>query len=179
MVRPMCGERNPSALYRRVGCRADRKRGSVAVDNDERWHAGHAEHENWMHAPPTREQAVLTRARLLDQHPEQFDNRIYGVSTARCRGGSQRRSCKRRSNSATDWDLEQRGARSLLLEMPYMGKIQETRSVKATKAIIHAAFPEQDRWLPVAMDRDELRWATACISTNAPPSSCLRQSVRR
>ena len=30
-----------------------------------------------MHAPPTREQAVLTRARLLDQHPQQFDNRIY------------------------------------------------------------------------------------------------------
>jgi hypothetical protein len=43
--------------------------------------------------------------------------------------------------------------------MPYMGRIEETRSVKATRAIIHAAFPEQDRWLPIALDRDELRWA--------------------
>jgi hypothetical protein len=56
-------------------------------------------------------------------------------------------------------NLEQRGARVLLLEVPYMGRIEETRSVKATKAIIHAAFPEQDRWLPVALNRDELRWA--------------------
>lgn len=31
--------------------------------------------------------------------------------------------------------------------------------MKATRAIIHAAFPERDRWLLVAVDRNELRWA--------------------
>ena len=40
-----------------------------------------------------------------------------------------------------------------------MDRIEETRSVKVTRAIIHAAFPERDRWLPVAVERNELRWA--------------------
>jgi hypothetical protein len=40
-----------------------------------------------------------------------------------------------------------------------MGRIEEARSVRATRAIIHAAFPEPDRWLPLAVDRNELRWA--------------------
>jgi len=115
-----------------------------------------------MHAPPTREQAVLTRARLRDQHPHEFDNRIYvdrafeqldvDEATNAVRGNADR------IRQLTGL-LEQRGARVLLLEMPYMDRIEETRSVKATRAIIHAAFPEQDRWLPVAVDRNELRWA--------------------
>jgi hypothetical protein len=115
-----------------------------------------------MHAPPTREQAVLTRARLLDQHPEQFDNRIY-VDRAFRQLDAEEATSAVRANADRIRELigklEQRGARVLLLDMPYMGRIEETRSVKATRAIIHAAFPEQDRWLPVALDRDELRWA--------------------
>ena len=69
-------------------------------------------YENWMHAPPTREQAVLTRARLLDQHPQQFDNRIYvdrafkqldaDVPTSAARE-------KCRTNSATDWTARATG----------------------------------------------------------------------
>ena len=31
--------------------------------------------------------------------------------------------------------------------------------MKETRAIIHAVFPERDRWLPVAVERNELRWA--------------------
>ena len=119
-------------------------------------------YESWMHAPPTREQAVLTRARLLDLHPEQFDNRIY-VDRAFRRLDAEEATSAVRANAYRIRELigklEQRGARVLLLDMPYMGRIEETRSVKATRAIIHAAFPEQDRWLPVALDRDELRWA--------------------
>jgi hypothetical protein len=119
-------------------------------------------YENWMHAPPTREQAVLTRARLLDQHPQQFDNRIY-VDRAFQQLDADEPTGAARANADRIRQLtgllEQRGARVLLLEVPYMDRIEETRSVKATRAIIHAAFPEPDRWLPVAVERSELRWA--------------------
>ena len=119
-------------------------------------------YENWMHAPPTREQAILTRARLLDQHPQQFDNRIY-VDRAFQQLDVDEPASAVRENADRIRQLigllERRGARVLLLEVPYMGRIEETRSVRATRAIIHAAFPEQARWLPVAVDRTDLRWA--------------------
>jgi hypothetical protein len=115
-----------------------------------------------MHAPPTREQAVLTRARLLDQQPQQFDNRIY-VDRAFQQLDAEEPTSAARENAERIRQLtgllEQRGARVLLLEVPYMDRIEETRSVKVTRAIIHAAFPERDRWLPVAVKRSELRWA--------------------
>jgi hypothetical protein len=119
-------------------------------------------YENWMHAPPTREQAVLTRARLLDQRPEQFDNRIY-VDRAFQQLDADEQTGAVRENAERIRQLtgllEQRGARVLLLEVPYMDRIEQTRSVMATRAIIHVVFPEQERWLPIAVDRSELRWA--------------------
>jgi hypothetical protein len=115
-----------------------------------------------MHAPPTREQAVLTRARLLDQRPEQFDNRIY-VDRAFQQLDADEQTGAVRENAERIRQLtgllEQRGARVLLLEVPYMDRIEQTRSVMATRAIIHVVFPEQERWLPIAVDRSELRWA--------------------
>jgi hypothetical protein len=86
-------------------------------------------YENWMHAPPTRAQAIATRARLLDQLPEQFDNRIY-VDRA-----FQQLNADDPTNSARENTerirqltglLEQLGARVLLLEVPYMDRIEES-----------------------------------------------------
>ena len=117
-------------------------------------------YENWMHAPPTRGQAVLTRARLLNQRPQQFDNQIYVDRAFQQLDVDEPTSAVRenaeRIRVLTE-QLEQRGAR-VLLEMPYMSRIEEARSVKATRAIIHATFPEQARWLPVAVEGNELRW---------------------
>jgi hypothetical protein len=137
------------------------------ADNGQAWFArpirsAVALYENWMHAPPTREQAVLTRARLLDQPPAQFDNRVY-VDRAFQQLDAEEQVSAVKENAERirllAGLLEQRGARVLFLEVPYMGRIEEARSVKATRAIVHAAFPEPDRWLPLAVDRNELRWA--------------------
>ena len=100
-------------------------------------------YENWMHAPPTRQQATLTRARLLDQLPEQFDNRTY-VDRAFQQLDADEEASVIRENAERIRQLtgllEQRGARVLLFEVPYVDRIEEARSVKATRAIIHAAF---------------------------------------
>jgi len=119
-------------------------------------------YENWMHAPPTLEQAAMRRARLFDQHSEPFDNRTY-VDRAFQQFDVDEQSSAVRENAERIRRLtrllEQRGARVLLLEVPFMDRIEEARSVKATRAIVHAAFPEQERWLPIAVDRHGLRWA--------------------
>ena len=119
-------------------------------------------YENWMHAPPTREQAAQTRARLLAQSPVQFDNAVY-VDRAFQQLDADEQTSSVRENAERIRRLagllEQRGARVLLVEVPYMGRIEEARSVKATRAIIHTAFPEQDRWLRLVVDSSELRWA--------------------
>lgn len=119
-------------------------------------------YENWMHAPPTRAQAAVTRARLLEQLPQQFDNRIY-VDRAFQQLNADDPTNAARENAERIRQLtgvlEQRGARVLLLEVPYMDRIEESRSVMATSAIVHAAFPEQERWLSLTIDRSELRWA--------------------
>ena len=119
-------------------------------------------YENWMHAPPTREQAALTRARLLARDPEQFDNRIY-VDRAFQQLNAEEPSSAARENAERIRQLtrmlEQRGARVILIEVPYMDRIEETRSVKATRAIVHAAFPDPQRWLSFAVARNDLRWA--------------------
>jgi hypothetical protein len=119
-------------------------------------------YENWMHAPPTPAQAAATRARLLDQSPGQFDNRSY-VDRAFQQLNAEDPSKAARENVERIRQLtgllEQRGARVLLLEVPYMDRIEESRSVAVTRAIIHAAVPEQERWLSLTVNRSELRWA--------------------
>jgi len=55
--------------------------------------------------------------------------------------------------------VEHRGARVLLFELPYSEPIEGSRYAAITREIIHAAFPDSNRWLPVDVDRRELRWA--------------------
>jgi hypothetical protein len=55
--------------------------------------------------------------------------------------------------------LEQRGARVLLFELPYAEPIEGSRFAATTREIVHAAFPDSKRWLPIEVDRSELRWA--------------------
>lgn len=119
-------------------------------------------YENWMHAPPTLEEAVLTRTRLLDRKPEEFDNRIY-VDRAFQQLNSDEPAGVIHDNVERIRQLtaliERRGARVLLFEVPYLDRIEETRSVKAARAMVHETFPERERWLSIAVERGELRWA--------------------
>ena len=54
--------------------------------------------------------------------------------------------------------VEQRGARVFLFELPYSEPIEGSRSAATTREIIHAAFPDSNRWLPVEVNRSDLRW---------------------
>jgi hypothetical protein len=47
----------------------------------------------------------------------------------------------------------------LLFELPYAEPIEGSRFAGTTREIVHAAFPDSKRWLPVEVDRSELRWA--------------------
>ena len=55
--------------------------------------------------------------------------------------------------------VEQRGARVFLFELPYSEPIEGTRFAATTRKIIHAAFSDSNRWLPIEVNRSELRWA--------------------
>ena len=64
--------------------------------------------------------------------------------------------------------LEQRGARVFLFELPYAEPIEGSRFAAATREIIHAAFPDSKRWLPIEVTEASCAGRTAFISTNAP-----------
>jgi hypothetical protein len=53
---------------------------------------------------------------------------------------------------------EQRGTRVLLFELPYSEQIEGSRSVEITREIVHAVFPDENRWLHIDFSRSELRW---------------------
>ena len=55
--------------------------------------------------------------------------------------------------------VEQRGARVLLFELPYSDPIEGSQYARTTREIVHTAFPDSNRWLPVEVNRSELRWA--------------------
>ena len=48
--------------------------------------------------------------------------------------------------------VEQRGARVFLFELPYSAPIEGSRSAATTREIIHAAFPDSRRWLSIEVD---------------------------
>jgi hypothetical protein len=121
-----------------------------------------AAYENWLHAPPTRAQASLSLDRLLAQAPNDFDNHVY-VDRAFQQLNAEDPTDAAHSNIRRIQHLiasvEQRGARVLLFELPYSAWIENARSIEITRELVHAAFPDQDRWLHIAWPRAELRWA--------------------
>lgn len=121
-----------------------------------------AAYETWTHAPPSTADARAERDRLLKEPPSRFDNKVYldravqqmndgdptvaaGVNVARMR--------------ELIADIERRGSRALLLEIPFAPEIEETRMVRMSKAIVHGAFPDREQWLSINPPPGELRWA--------------------
>jgi hypothetical protein len=101
--------------------------------------------------------------RLVAQPPSSFDNSIY--LTRVLRGQDKDPSAMVLSNVDRMKELialaEQKGARVLLFELPELPDVERARAVGITHAIVHAAFPGEDRWLHIDAPREQLRWADA------------------
>jgi hypothetical protein len=121
-----------------------------------------AAYEQRRHAPPTYQQVAPELRRLMGQPPSAFDNRIY-VDRALQQFNAEDPTAVARSNVKRIAELismiEQRGARVFLFELPYAEPIEGSRAAVITRDIIHAAFPDSKRWLPIEVNRSELRWA--------------------
>ncbi|UPJ47026.1 hypothetical protein IVB30_27490 [Bradyrhizobium sp. 200] len=121
-----------------------------------------AAYEQRRHAPLIYEQVEPDLRRLVGQPPSDFDNRIYADRAlqqfnAEDPADATRLNVKRIEELIRI--LEQRGARVLLFELPYSEPIEGARFARTTREIVRAAFPDSNRWLPVDVNRSELRWA--------------------
>lgn len=121
-----------------------------------------AAYEQRRHAPLPHEQVALNLRRLIEQPPSEFDNRIY-VDRALAEFDALEPADAARANAKRIEELirtlEQRGARVLLFELPHSAPIESARAARAMREIIHARFPDPNRWLRIDVDRRELRWA--------------------
>jgi hypothetical protein len=121
-----------------------------------------AAYEQRRHAPLTYEQVAPDLRRLVAQPPSDFDNRIY-ADRALQQFNAEDPVNAARLNVTRIQELirivEQRGARVLLFELPYSEPIEGSRFAATTREIVHAAFPDSNRWLSVDVSRSELRWA--------------------
>jgi hypothetical protein len=121
-----------------------------------------AAYENWNHAPLTHARAAAALGRLLAQPPSEFDNHIY-VERALQQENTEdptaavQRNAKRIEELIVT--LEQRGAQVLLFEAPVSAQLEQSRSARITREIVHARFPDSDRWLRIVFAGSELRWA--------------------
>lgn len=121
-----------------------------------------AAYETWNHTPPNAADARAERDRLLKEPPSKFDNKIYLDRAVQQMNDDDPTGPARvnvaRIRELVD-DIERRGSRALLLEIPFAAEIEDSRMVRMSKAIVHAAFPDRGRWLPINPPMSELRWA--------------------
>jgi hypothetical protein len=119
--------------------------------------------ENFSHTPPSRDQLRTELERLLGQPPSSFDNSVYVARVLREQDVDPteevRASVARMKQLIPA--LEQKGTRVLLFELPQLPEVERARAVGITHAIVHAAFPDNDRWLRIDVTQDQLRWADA------------------
>jgi len=121
-----------------------------------------AAYEQRLRPPLTHEQVALDLRRLVGQPPSDFDNRIY-VDRAQQQFNAEDPTYVAQLNAKRIEELirivQQRGTHVFLFELPCAEPIEGSRSAAATREIIHAAFPEPNRWLSIEVNRSELRWA--------------------
>jgi hypothetical protein len=121
-----------------------------------------AAYEQRLHASLTHEQVAVNLRKLVEQPPSDFDSRVF-ADRALQQFNEEDPADTARINAKRIEELirklEQRGARVLLFELPYSGPIQGSRFASITREIIHARFPDPDRWLRIDVARSELRWA--------------------
>ncbi len=121
-----------------------------------------AAYENWLHAPINHAQAASALSGTLEQPPSDFDNHIY-VDRAFQQMNAEDPAAAVRLNVERIEQLirtiEPRGTRVLLFELPYSGQLEDARSVKITREIVHAKFNDPNLWLHIDFSTAELRWA--------------------
>ncbi len=121
-----------------------------------------AAYETWNHPPPAPAQVRAALEDLLKQPPSGFDNRVYVERAVKEMDGEDL-AAQTRANAQLIQrlvaDVEQRGARVLLAEIPLAPEIENTRAIRETRAIVREAFPDAARWLKIDAPRAELRWA--------------------
>jgi hypothetical protein len=121
-----------------------------------------AAYEQRLHAPLTHEQVARDLRQMVGQPPSDFDNRIY-ADRALQQFNAEDPTDPARLNVKRLEELirmvEQRGAQVFLFELPYAEPIEGSRSAATTREIIHAAFPDSNRWLLLDVNRSDLRWA--------------------
>ncbi len=121
-----------------------------------------AAYENRIHAPVSHAQVEASLQRLLAQAPSDFDNHVYVERAIQQMEEEDATSIVKTNIEAMRKlidALERRGAHVLLMEMPYAAPIEASRAARATREIVHRAFPDAGRWLPIDLERAELRWA--------------------
>jgi hypothetical protein len=121
-----------------------------------------AAYEQRLHVPVTHEQVKLDLRRLVGQPPSDFDSQVY-VDRALQQFNAEDPTDVAQFNAKRIEELvrvvEQRGARVFLFELPYAEPLERSRYAATSREIIHAAFPGSNRWLPIEVNRTELRWA--------------------
>jgi len=124
--------------------------------------SGVAGYENWMHKPVSHSQIADTLNRLIMRAPSDFDNRIYVERAVSQLDALDPSAVVRMSVEIMRElipELEERGAKVFLFELPYIDQVEKTRAATVTHEAVHAAFPEPGRWLPIDVERSDLRWA--------------------
>jgi hypothetical protein len=140
-----------------------------------------AAYESWVHAPLSHTQVSFALSRLLAQPPSDFDNRIY-ADRALQQFNTEDPTLAARMNIKRIEQLipavEQRGARVLLFELPYSDQLEDSRSAKITREIVHTKFPDPERWLHIDSTRRELRWADG-VHLDERSAVIATQSIER
>jgi hypothetical protein len=120
-----------------------------------------AAYENWNHEPISHAQTRATLEALLRQPPSDFDNRVYLDRALQQMNAEDPTNAVRRNVEKLKQlrdDISQRGSRVFLIEVPFSARIEGSRSVRATRRIVHEAFPNPDQWLRIDPPLAELRW---------------------
>jgi hypothetical protein len=140
-----------------------------------------AAYENWHHAPLTHSQVAVDLSRLLEQPPGDFDNHVYVGRALEALNAVDPTDAVRANVVRIEQlieTVERRDARVLLYELPYFDSLEGSRSAKRTREIVHAKFPDPDRWLRIDFTRSELRWADG-VHLDERSAVIIAQSIDR
>jgi hypothetical protein len=128
-------------------------------------------------------QVSLTLSQLLKRPPSDFDNQIY-VDRALQESNveDEDTAVTTRVNVARIEQLiaemERRGARVLLYELPYSEQLERSRSARITREIVRSKFPDAERWLHIDFNRSELRWGDG-VHLDERSALIVAQSIDR
>jgi len=121
-----------------------------------------AAYEQRLHTPLAHEQVAFNLRRLVGQPPSDFDSRSYterALQQFNAEDPADATLVNVKRMEQLILEMEQRGARVLLFELPYSEPIEGSQFTKTTREIVHSAFPDPRRWLNIDVNRNELRWA--------------------